>query len=160
MRVQRDITPEELNKKQLATMRMNGLLIDDPAVLEAMESDLAGLFIPVKKTAKGLSAASSVASLEQFGKLQNRIATLLTEMVHTLQHGQISPLPVSGTKDGCQYCDFRDVCRHESDDPTRVLVHSDLKQALEDLDEDPAEGTTPTQEEGGEADGNDNRMDT
>ncbi len=160
VRVQRDITPEELNKKQLATMRMNGLLIDDPTVLEAMETDLAGLFIPAKKTAKGLAVTSSVASLEQFGKLQNRIAGLLTEMVNALKHGQISPLPVSGTKDGCEYCEFRDICRHESGDPTRVLVHSDLKKALEDLDGDPVAETTPEQEEGGDSDGNGNPMDS
>ncbi len=144
VRVHRNITPEELNKKQLATMRMNGLLIDDVTILEAMEPKLEGLFIPVKTSSKGLSASSSLASLEQFGRLQKRIARLLTEMVTTLHCGEVAPLPVGGTQDGCQYCEFHDICGHEADDPVRTLVHHDLKTALQDLDTEEviSDGTT------------------
>lgn len=141
IKVDRNLAPEEMEKKRLATMRMNGLLLDDPEILKAMEADLGGVFIPAKMTAKGeLSAASSLATLSQFGRLQQRIARLLTDMVQTLHRGDIAALPVGGTQDGCRYCDYHDICGHEETDPVRSLEKRSLAEALQDLEADDKEG--------------------
>ena len=58
-------------------MRMNGLLLDDPAVIEAMEPGAAGLFIPAKKNAKGsLTGIPAWRPLGQFGLIKRRIEKL------------------------------------------------------------------------------------
>lgn len=144
IRVQRDLSTEDMERERLATMRMNGLLLDDPQILEAMEADLAGLFIPASVTKKGeLSMTSSLASLEQFGKLQHRIEKLLIQMAQTLHRGDIAAIPTDGTTDGCRFCDYRDICGHEPEDPVRTIAHRDLKEILRELDDD----NTNTKEE-------------
>ncbi len=141
IKVDRNLSDNEMEKKRLATMRMNGLLLDDPEILKDMEADLGGVFIPAKITSKGeLSATSSLATLSQFGRLQQRIARLLTDMVQMLHKGDIAALPVGGTQDGCRYCDYHDICGHEEDDPVRSLVKRSLAEALQELEDDSDEG--------------------
>lgn len=137
VRVERDLPAAELERKQLATMCMNGLLLDDPKILTAMEADLAGLFIPARATARGdLSKSSSLASLEQFGKIQHRIENLLIKMAQTLHDGDIAAVPADGITEGCRFCDFHDICGHEPDDPVRSIAHRDLKDLLQELEKE------------------------
>ncbi len=137
IQVSRHATDEEIENAKLATMRMNGLLLDDPVILEAMEADIGGVFIPASKTKSGsLSTTSSLASLAQFGRIQQRVSALLTEMATLLHQGEVAAVPVdSGGETPCRYCEYRDICTHETDDPTRTLVKQSLKEALADLEE-------------------------
>lgn len=54
---------------RLKELKMNGLLIDDPAVVSAMEQEAAGVFIPAKLTAKGEFDSRS-SSLGQSGPVR------------------------------------------------------------------------------------------
>ena len=136
IQVSRGTTDEEIETKKLATMRMNGLLIDDPAILELMETDIAGVFIPASKTKSGsLSSASSLASLAQFGRIQKRVSSLLTEMASALHRGEVAAIPAETDDTPCRYCEFRDICTHEEDDPSHTIAKQSLKEALQDLDE-------------------------
>ncbi len=141
IQVSRHATDEEIETAKLATMRMNGLLLDDPEILESMEADIAGVFIPASKTKSGaLSSTSSLASLEQFGRIQQRVSALLTEMATLLHQGNVSAIPVGRDGDTpCRYCEYRDICTHEDDDPVRTLAKRSLKEALEDLNTDTEE---------------------
>lgn len=131
VRIERAIPENELERKRLATMRMNGLLIDDPDVLRAMEADLAGVFIPVSTLKSGdMSKTSSLASLEQFGHIQRRIQELLLDMAAQLRRGAVDAVPV---QDGCRYCDYHDICCHEDGNPIREIADRSLNEALEDL---------------------------
>ena len=114
----------EQKREHIRAMRMNGLLLDDPAVLTAMESDGAGLFIPAKLTQSGApDAYSSVASLAQLGRLRRRAERLLGEMVESLRAGRVAATPArSSQMDACAYCDYRAVCGHEADDPVREIA--------------------------------------
>lgn len=136
VKAQKDIDPDVLAREQLKTMKMNGLLIDDPAILRAMETDLGGVFIPASATKSGaLGARSSVASLRDFGRLKKHIQLLLDDMVCALHRGAIDVRPVSGIVDGCQHCKYHDICCHQSGDPTRELQNYSLAQALDRLPE-------------------------
>ena len=137
IRVSREASPEKMETERLLTMRMNGLVLDDPQVIKAMEADAAGLFIPAKldKKTGQLAKSASVASLEQFGKLKLRIQKLLTAMAETLRKGDVAALPAGGTVDGCAYCDYRAVCGHEPDDPVRDIAKKDAAQVLKELEE-------------------------
>lgn len=125
-----------IEREQLRALRMNGLLLDDPEIIQAMEADAAGLFIPARTTSKGdFARGSSVASLEQFGRLKKRIEALLIEMAETLKSGDVSAIPAAGEVEACQWCDYRTVCGHEQDDPMRFIEKRDDKAVFEMLEQ-------------------------
>ncbi|MBQ3093913.1 MAG: PD-(D/E)XK nuclease family protein, partial [Clostridia bacterium] len=115
------VSEAEHEKLRCRRMRMNGLLLDDEQVLRAMEPGVEGVFIPASYNKNGsLSAASSVATLAQFGALGRRAQALLTEMAQTLREGDVDAAPfVTSHNDPCAYCDYRAVCGHEADDRVR-----------------------------------------
>ena len=118
---------------------MNGLLIDDPAVVSAMEQEAAGVFIPAKLTAKGEfdSRSSSLASLVQFGQLKKRMEKLLTAMAESLRGGRIEAKPVkSKEKTACQYCPYRSICGHDDDGPARLLISRKNSEIFQELEKD------------------------
>lgn len=133
--ISRELSDEAMDRERFKVMRTNGLLIDDPDVLRAMEPDLAGVFIPVSLLKSGaISKASSLATLEQFGRIRRRIQKILVEMVEQLHAGAVDAVPISGTKDACAYCDYHDICCHEPTDPIRELTPKKLAEALAALE--------------------------
>ena len=96
-----------MQAQQKKALKMNGLLLSDPAVLEGMESDGEGVFIPAKLKDGQIDAKSSVASLEELGKLKRHIESLLRQMAQTLW------------SDLCAWCDYRGICGREEDGPKR-----------------------------------------
>lgn len=144
--ISRDADEEQTERARLRVMRMNGLLLDDPEIIRAMENEAAGLFIPARLTAQGLpDQNASVATLEQFGLLKKRMEKLLADMAATLRSGDIAAQPAqSGDLDACAYCDYRAVCGHEADDPVRLIADRDAAAVLKEL---------AAQEEGDRVDG-------
>ncbi len=113
-----DETLEQLRRKQL---RRSGLILDDPAVIEAMEHGVKkdGEFVPIGYLKNGnVSAASlsSLASLEQLGKLSEHIRHILHSMGHALMQGKMDAHPVrrGPTEDVCTWCPYRAVCRFDT----------------------------------------------
>ena len=134
LKCERDADEEKAEADQIKQMKMNGLLLDDPAVLTAMEEDLGGLFIPAKLTAKGgWDSHSTVASLEQFGLIQKKIENILLKMVQTLHSGDIAAVPTVSDGAACDYCAYRAVCGRETDDPVREILNTDNAAVLADL---------------------------
>lgn len=95
--------------------RLDGLVLDDPAVLRAMDRDATGLFVPFGFKKDGTPRAQDkLASLEKLGRIEARINRLVAGMASDLYAGKIDAAPLC--KKGrapCLYCDWRDVCRHE-----------------------------------------------
>ncbi|MEG1932776.1 MAG: hypothetical protein RR075_06675, partial [Pygmaiobacter sp.] len=104
-------------------------------VLNAMEKDGAGIFIPVKRGANGkLNKRAKVASLAKLGRIKQRIDDLVLEMAAELYDGQVDALPlVKGEKRPCDYCDYRTVCCHENGRRERGIA---VKPTV--FDEEPA----------------------
>ena len=114
------VSDEEREQKQLKHMQMDGLLIDDPVALEAMDTTGSGSFIPNYSTQKG--AAAHLATLDQLGRLKRRMEDLLLQMAQMLRAGKIGTLPFeNGNWNACdRSCDYRDVCGFEDGDPRRT----------------------------------------
>ncbi len=111
---------EQMKKEQQKALKMNGLLLSDPMVLQGMESDGAGVFIPARLKDGQIDAKSSVASLEELGKLKRHIESLLRQMAKTLWSGEVSALPLEETGfDLCDWCDYKGICGREEDGPKR-----------------------------------------
>lgn len=121
---ERDISEEQLHTEQLRSMKMSGLLLDDPEIIQAMEADANGIFIPAKLNKQGQADArsSEVASLGRLGRLKKRVEALLLQMAETLRRGDIAAVPLAGSRDACEWCGYRAVCRHEAEDPVKFLI--------------------------------------
>lgn len=113
---ERGKTSVEEERKEM--LKNNGLIVDDSDVINAMEI---GMEKKVDKNrnanVKGgetfRSSATYVADTEQFGAISRYIRSLLREMGEALHRGDIEALPVKGTYDACEYCDYRIMCSQE-----------------------------------------------
>ena len=126
---------KKLIDKQNQNFKMNGLLIDDVGVLEAMEKNLGGLFIPVKTTGKGNLDGryiKNLVSLENFGKIFSYIDKKILSMAMSLYDGKISAVPVKSKKnDACMYCDYKSVCGFEFGKPTNDILQLKADKVIE-----------------------------
>lgn len=104
--------------------RMDGIVLDDPAVIEAMERDVAGIYIPVERDKKsGGYKTANLASLEKLGRIRSHIEGLVVDMARTLYDGDIEAQPYvkPNGESACDYCDYAAVCRHDRSGQERPL---------------------------------------
>ena len=98
-----------LREKEL---RRSGLLLDDPALLEAWEHGEDKRYIPVKLS-RGKSAPEALASAERLGLLSRRIKAQLRGMAGQLRAGSIAADPYyrSPTENACLNCPYAAACQ-------------------------------------------------
>ena len=118
-----------IDKKINDNFKMMGVVIsdeDDDTVANAMEHEVKGEFIPVKKDKNGI-LKGSIASLAELGRIHKKVNSLVAEMGNTLHDGRIYRNPVKNKnhKNTCEYCDFKDVCANQRFIEERVVP--DLK---------------------------------
>ena len=136
-----DLTDEELAALREKTVRRNGLLLADQAVLDAMEPGADKRFLPVKVTKAGdytKSAAASLASLEQFGALSRYIDETLKKLSEELKAGSVTADPwyKSGRENACARCDWREACLFdEAGDGWRMLTKLSPEEAWERIED-------------------------
>ncbi|WP_312102373.1 PD-(D/E)XK nuclease family protein [Pygmaiobacter massiliensis] len=97
------------------TYKVDGLVIEDEMVLNAMDKQGGGVFIPVRRTSAGkISPRAKIADLAKLGRVEKRIEELIAEMATGLYEGAVDAMPlVKGQTRPCEYCDYRTVCCHE-----------------------------------------------
>ena len=129
-------TPEaKIRAEVLKKYMMKGVILDDAAVIEHMERDGEGKYIPAKlKDGTVTASAGSLATLEELGAIFRRIDTLTAQMAQSLYDGDVAARPLKGKKyDGCAYCVYQAVCLREEDDPCREAEDRTPEEALEEL---------------------------
>lgn len=111
----RNISPEELKKERIKSMRRTGLLLNDGEVLAAMERGEEIKYLPLKITKDGKYAGDSIASLEQLGILTRHIDKTLASMGREILNGDIvtDPYFKNQVDNACRYCDFYHVCHYD-----------------------------------------------
>lgn len=113
------ITEAQWQKEANRELVRHGIVLDNPKVLEAMETPQNGAyrFLPLKVGKKdGAISGDALVTAERFGKLQTHIAHILEEICGELTAGNIAADPYwrGPEKNACQYCDFTDACQFES----------------------------------------------
>lgn len=106
----RDASEEEVKQTKSKAYKMNGLLLRNDEILQAMEPDMGGLFIPITRNKNGefsKTAQNSLVSLDDLAKINRYIDKLVLNMATELHQGKIEAYPI---KDSCGYCDYRGVC--------------------------------------------------
>ena len=119
-----DLTDEELEAAKNKNRKRSGLILDDPAIIRAMENSENPEYIPVSVKKDGSYSAESLASTEQFRALQDHMDKRLLELSGNLTGGRIEASPYyRGEQDNaCLYCPYGAVCRFdEKNDKIRYL---------------------------------------
>ncbi len=119
----------EIKKQAQNGYKMSGMVLNDFNVINAMEKNGKKVFIPAGFDKDG-NPTGNVISLSSLQKLKERVNDLVKNMANELQNGKISIFPV---EDGCKYCDYKEVCKHEPDDEIREIESFNFKQGLEKL---------------------------
>ena len=135
-----DVTDEELAALRKNTARRSGLLLDDEAVLEAMEPGPDRRFLPVRLTKAGAytkDSQASLASLEQFGALSRHIHKTLRDLAAELRAGSVETDPwyKNAGETACTFCDYRQACLFdESGDGWRLRTRVPAEKAWERIE--------------------------
>lgn len=140
---------ENLSSTENDSFKMKGIVLDvnDGEIAVAMEHDLLGKFIPVKRKKSG-ELTGQLASLEELGNIHKKINSLIAEMGNELHKGNVSRNPVwnKNHKNVCDYCDFKDVCANSKLIENRIcsdLTDSQVKEELaKEYDENAAVDNT------------------
>jgi len=125
-----NMTDSEIHEEKSRTFTRSGLFLRDEKILNAMEHNLEGRYIPIKlKPDKNIifkkSKVSGVlASLEQIGKLERYVTGSLENIASELSEGKADVMPFKGKVDSCMFCDMKTVCRFEENDPNKKSAKS------------------------------------
>ena len=104
-------SPEAIEKARADELRRSGLVLNDPAVLEAWEHGEDKRYIPVRLSGNR-GKADKLADLERMGQLSRHIQRTLTEMAAQLHRGNIAADPYyrGQLELACQHCDYLEAC--------------------------------------------------
>ncbi|MCH5297302.1 MAG: PD-(D/E)XK nuclease family protein [Ruminococcus sp.] len=138
------MTDDKIDTKLNAELRMNGLLLNDITVIKGMDRTEKAKYIPVKIKADMPDSKTSLASLEEFGKVFNKLDLIVAQMGADLYSGNIIASPIKDKKaanayDACTYCPYDSVCTYHMSEP-RIVYEFDNKAVFEQLDKESEKG--------------------
>ena len=138
----RRMSEEERQKAVDKQLRRHGLVLDDPAVLAAMERPGEGgvRFLPVRITRTGAITGESLVSAQRLGRLKRHTEKVLREVCQELAAGKITADPFwrGEQKNGCLYCDYAAACHFEEGrggDCRRWLPRMDARRFWEQVEQ-------------------------
>ncbi|MEG1720761.1 MAG: PD-(D/E)XK nuclease family protein, partial [Pseudoflavonifractor sp.] len=114
----RGMTEEAQRKEVDKELRRRGLVLDDPAVLAAMEHyGSEGIrFLPLTLSSKTKEiTGDALVSAERLGKLETHIKRILGEIGKDMAAGKIAADPFwkGQEQNACTYCDYAAACQFE-----------------------------------------------
>ena len=110
---ERSMTAEEVSKKQGSQLRRKGLVLDDPAVLYAMEHNEGKYrFLPISE---GRGKTDYLVTPERMERLNAYITGVLARAAGQMAEGDIDADPYwhDGMRNACRWCDYRAACHFE-----------------------------------------------
>ena len=117
LRCARDTEPEKIEKALKKELRRSGMVLEDPAVLQAMEHSAleSPCYLPIAVKRDG-AVTGSLASAEQLGKLSKYVDHILHEITQEVFAGNIDADPYARTpqQSACTYCEFASACHFEN----------------------------------------------
>ncbi|MCH3965969.1 MAG: helicase-exonuclease AddAB subunit AddB [Clostridium sp.] len=112
------MTYEEIERKIVKSLRMNGLLLDDPDIIRDMDDSIDGAsdIIPasIKKDGNISYGRSSVATLDQFNMLRKYVRITMADVCERILEGDIEISPCrENLKSGCDFCIYSAICQFD-----------------------------------------------
>ncbi len=127
----RQTPPDKIEKEAEKKLKMNGLVLDDPEVITAMEEKAAGNYIPVALKNGEPARRDYVLSEAQLEQVTGYVKSLVRQMKKKLVHGDIAAAPLLINQRGCQWCPYFPVCGKEFLDKDVSRVRFSKEEALE-----------------------------
>ena len=133
----RNATQAEIDKARAKACRMSGMVLDHSLVIDGMEDDGKGIFLPVRREKDG-GVKGTLINLTQLSRLQKKMDGILTEMGESLHRGEIGAVPSfgAGYDRVCDWCDYKSVCGYEPGAPVRPIEKLTHAQSLERLEKE------------------------
>ncbi|NLJ30568.1 MAG: helicase [Clostridiales bacterium] len=129
----RGTAPEKLREAAEKKLRMDGLVLDDPEIISAMEQKGEGKYLPVALKDGKAARRDHVATQEELAGVMRHIRGLVSAMARELHGGNVAAVPLSGDYDACAWCPYAAVCGHEQDDPVRETAKWDREELMREL---------------------------
>ncbi|MGL5151866.1 MAG: PD-(D/E)XK nuclease family protein, partial [Clostridium sp.] len=113
-----ELEEEEVQKKVLEKLKMNGLVLKDVELVKAMDRNITeySLVIPAKLKKDGdFDSKSSVITEDQFTLLREYVNEKMKELCEDMLSGKIKVEPCK-TQDRayCAYCDYSSICQFDT----------------------------------------------
>ena len=117
----REATPDEaadIDAYVKKRFRRSGLILADAEIADAMEKGVRGVYLPARlKKDETFDCRSSVATVEQLGRLKLSVENYIGRLADELTGGNmnVSPLKLDDSHNACRFCDMKTVCRLAGD---------------------------------------------
>lgn len=111
-------------------LQADGMILNNLEAFNAMDQSFGGWFLPAELDEKTNSLKGKVITLDSMLKLKDKVNSLIKNMAEELQNGSISALPV---EEACNWCQYKDICKREEDDPIKEITVPKFSDALEML---------------------------
>ncbi|WP_446898600.1 helicase-exonuclease AddAB subunit AddB [Clostridium sp. LBM24168] len=113
------MTHEEIEESIVKSLKMNGLLLDDPDIIKDMDSSIDGVsdILPasIKKDGSISYSRSSVATLDQFNMLRKYVKVMMASLCERILEGDIEIYPYKEkSKSGCDFCIYSAICQFDT----------------------------------------------
>ena len=110
---------EKISKEMKKSFRLNGIMVEDPAVIRGIAGEFDGYsdIVPLRNTKEGIKATSEnfLLSEEDFQKLQAEMDQQIQKLCGELVSGKIAIRPKKTDKTSpCVYCQFKSICRFDT----------------------------------------------
>ncbi|MDQ0429039.1 ATP-dependent helicase/nuclease subunit B [Planomicrobium stackebrandtii] len=116
------MTAEELEEEMAKSFKMNGLVVEDPEVIQAMDDGIEGYsnVIPVRLNKSGTVSASQSKTVvkEDMQAIRRFVRGKHQHAGNGILEGNTSITPYKVKEDTpCQFCSYRSVCQFDPADP-------------------------------------------
>lgn len=132
-KVQRDSDKSFAENYSVSEHKMDGMILNNLQVFEAMDKEFKGVFLPAAFDEKTNSLKGKVISIGSLDRLKKSVNSSIKNMAEMLHEGYISALPI---EDGCKWCNYKDVCKREEDDPIKEMNVLSFKDSIDMLRSD------------------------
>lgn len=128
----------DISKYLQSFYHMSGVVLKEFDVLNAMEENIEGIYIPARMKKDGNKngellldkTKSHCLTREQFARLKKHSDDLMRKMADELYGGNISASPlVYGSDDVCTYCDYSEICGNAPRRRERIPDDTELVKA-------------------------------
>ena len=121
-----DPAPETTTREKAARSveyKIDGLVVDEPRVYDAMDVDETGKYLPFsfRNGAPSPYQKDKRADIAKLNRIQLHLDDLVTQMGEQLYDGQIDAEPLVTGRSPCQWCDYGFICCHETGIGERAL---------------------------------------
>ena len=126
---------EELKAAAGRKLRMDGLVLDSPDIIRAMDRKGEGEYLPVKLKNGLPDRKDHIVSPQELQTILRYLKGLIADMAEELNRGDVEALPLTGKNwDACKWCPYSSICGHEKDDAVREMANRDRKAVMQEFE--------------------------